>query len=307
MGTCQWRGYRGLGMSCISGCAEGMLLCSTILKALLIGSMPGETEVVTDTNNHDGNKDQTCNGGLQSYCCKGFKAPSTKSSLLQDAADAAKDAAEAAAEQLALDIAAKAFCRIAVPALLAPLELVEDLIPFVGKSKNAALVPRKTHSQIYIGWVLDAAEIAATPELINLCAKGIEKEGKAEFKVFGKEHSLTMATKDKPVSDRPDKSTHSSLSTSAQCTKAAKRADDEPPCKRRKGDPIYEATGSTTILPAPTSSVCRGADWLQPCLHYSSVINRIPKYRFLTCPVRTVAKPDRPWRNQWYDDHNAEW
>jgi hypothetical protein len=52
---------------------------------------------------------------------------------VKQAADAAKDAAEAAAEQLALDIAAKAFCRIAVPALLAPLELVEDLIPIVGK------------------------------------------------------------------------------------------------------------------------------------------------------------------------------
>jgi chitinase len=30
------------------------------------------------------------------------------------------------------------------------------------------------------------------PALINLCVKGIEKEGKAEFKVFGKKHSLTM-------------------------------------------------------------------------------------------------------------------
>lgn len=95
--------------------------------------MPGETELVTDTNNHSGNKDQTCNGGLQSYCCKGFKTPPTKSDLEQEAADAAKDAAEAAAEQLALDVAAKAFCRVAVPALLAPLELIEDLIPFVGK------------------------------------------------------------------------------------------------------------------------------------------------------------------------------
>jgi len=115
MGKCQWRGYRGVGLSCISGCADG------------------ETELVTDTNNHSGKKDQTCNGGLQSYCCSGFKPPPTKAELVKQAADAAKDAAEAAAEQLALDIAAKAFCRIAVPALLAPLELVEDLIPIVGK------------------------------------------------------------------------------------------------------------------------------------------------------------------------------
>lgn len=100
----------------------------------------GETELVTDTSSHSGSKDQTCNGGLQSYCCSGFKAPPTKSDLTAKAADAAKDAAEAAAEQLALDVAAKAFCRIAVPALLAPLELVEDLIPFIGKSEARMIV-----------------------------------------------------------------------------------------------------------------------------------------------------------------------
>lgn len=49
------------------------------------------------------------------------------------AADTAKDAAETAAEQAALDIAAKAFCCIAVPALLAPLELAEDVIPIFSK------------------------------------------------------------------------------------------------------------------------------------------------------------------------------
>lgn len=38
-----------------------------------------------------------------------------------------------------------------------------------------------------MGEILDIAEIAATPELINLCTKEVEKEGKAEFKVFGKE------------------------------------------------------------------------------------------------------------------------
>jgi len=102
--------------------------------------LQGETELVTDTSSHSGNKDQTCNGGLQSYCCSGFKTPPTKSDLEQQAADAAKDAAEAAAEQLALDVAAKAFCRIAVPALLAPLELVEDLIPIVGKFPLTSIV-----------------------------------------------------------------------------------------------------------------------------------------------------------------------
>lgn len=115
MGKCQWRGYRGAGLSCISGCATG------------------ETEVVTDTNNHGKGGDQTCTGGLQSYCCAGFKPAPSLGNLKSEAEDAAKAAAEAAAEQLALDIAAKAFCRLAVPALLAPLELLEDVIPIFGE------------------------------------------------------------------------------------------------------------------------------------------------------------------------------
>lgn len=114
MGKCQWRGYRGAGLSCLSGCADG------------------ETEIITDTNNHGKGGDQTCTGGLQSYCCAGFKPAPSKADLKKQAEDAAKSAAEAAAEQLALDVAAKAFCRVAVPALLAPLELLEDLIPIVG-------------------------------------------------------------------------------------------------------------------------------------------------------------------------------
>ncbi|CAK7207307.1 hypothetical protein SEUCBS139899_010117 [Sporothrix eucalyptigena] len=148
---CSWRGYRGSGMSCTSGCASG------------------ETEMVTNTNQHTNKGDKNCHGGLQSLCCGQFKPSS--SSLKQDLEDAAKAAAEAAAEQAALDIAAKAFCRVAIPALLAPLELLEDLIPIIGE-------------------ILDAIEIAATPALIQGCVKGIEKEGKAEFKVFGKEHTV---------------------------------------------------------------------------------------------------------------------
>lgn len=95
---------------------------------------------------------QTCNGGLQSYCCSGFKTPPTKSDLKQQAADAAKDAAEAAAEQLALDIAAKAFCRVAVPVPLAPLELIEDLIPFVGKLYRAGVaLVEDAHMHVQVG------------------------------------------------------------------------------------------------------------------------------------------------------------
>lgn len=149
--TCSWRGYRGSGLSCTSGCASG------------------ETEMTTNTNQHTKKGDKDCHGGLQSFCCGTFK-PST-SGLKQDLEDAAKAAAEAAAEQAALDLAAKAFCRVAVPALLAPLELLEDLIPIFGE-------------------IADVVEIAATPAIIQGCVKGIEKAGKSEFKVFGKKHTL---------------------------------------------------------------------------------------------------------------------
>lgn len=116
MGTCQWRGYRGVGLTCMGGCGDG------------------ETEVVQNTNSHDKKAgDRTCTGGIQSYCCKGFKPAPTTGKLKDKAEDAAKDAAEAAAEQAALDIAAKAFCRLAVPALLAPLELIEAAIPIIGE------------------------------------------------------------------------------------------------------------------------------------------------------------------------------
>ena len=172
-GKCEWRGWRGVGLPCISGCKDG------------------ETEVTQNTNNHKSKKvSQTCNGGLQSYCCTGFKPSLTKSQLEHDAGNFAKEAAEAAAAQAALDIAAKAFCRIAVPALLAPLELLEDLIPIAGE-------------------IADAIEIAATPAIIQGCVKGIEKEGKAEFKVFGKKHTLdinkpTSTDKDLPAPKKHD-------------------------------------------------------------------------------------------------------
>lgn len=96
-----------------------------------------------------------------------MKTVPTKKQLKQDAADAAKAVAEAAAEQAALDLAAKASCRLAIPALLAPLELFEDVILIIGKFP-------------------DVADIAATPAIVEGCVKGIEKEGKAEFKVFQK-------------------------------------------------------------------------------------------------------------------------
>lgn len=63
------------------------------------------------------------------------------SDLKTQAEDAAKVAAEAVAEQAALDIAARAFCRLAVPGLLAPLELLEDVIPLLVSSTFSSTLP----------------------------------------------------------------------------------------------------------------------------------------------------------------------
>ena len=185
-GKCTWRGWKGVGLPCVSGCKDG------------------ETEVSKNTNNHNSKKEsQTCNGGLQSYCCAGFKSGLSKDQLEHDAGDFAKAAAEAAAAQAALDLAAKAFCRVAVPALLAPLELLEDLIPVVGE-------------------IADAIEIAATPAIIEGCVKGVEKAGKAEFKVFGKKHTLDINNPSKTDKDLPPAKKHDPPKKDDSCKKSTK-------------------------------------------------------------------------------------
>lgn len=55
---------------------------------------------------------------------------------------------------------------------------------------------------------MDIAEVAATPALVQLCVKGVEKEGKAVFKVFGKEHSLSMDRPKTTKVSRPPESSH---------------------------------------------------------------------------------------------------
>lgn len=56
MGKCQWRGYRGVGMSCIQGCADGRVETITIREEQATNIEVGETEVVTDTSVQDGKK-----------------------------------------------------------------------------------------------------------------------------------------------------------------------------------------------------------------------------------------------------------
>lgn len=64
MGTCEWEGWNGVGMSCSGGGCLGS----------------GSVAIAFNTNNYIKQaavgllKDQTCHGGFQSYCCLGFRA-----------------------------------------------------------------------------------------------------------------------------------------------------------------------------------------------------------------------------------------
>ncbi|TRX89905.1 hypothetical protein FHL15_009177 [Xylaria flabelliformis] len=282
MGVCKWRGYRGLGLSCMGGCDDN------------------ETEVLQDTNNHSKNGDQTCTGGIQSYCCKGFKSAPTKAELEQQAKEKAEEVAEEAAQQAALDIAAKAFCRLAIPALLAPLELIEAAIPIFGE-------------------IADLVEIAATPALIQLCTKGIEKEGKAVFKVFGKEHSITFDKPSKTVS-RPPKSSHTSAQTSS-CPASAIHARDlprfaprAPPaarCKRKRTVTVPKVTTEIALardfMGVPIK--CAGdSDYPEACRNYRSIINTYPDYTTITCGYRKVDNTKRPVLTDFdHERKRADW
>lgn len=64
------------------------------------GCDTGETEIVQDTNHKEKRGDQTCTGGMQSYCCKGFKPAPNGPDLVKDAAELAKSVAESVAAQV---------------------------------------------------------------------------------------------------------------------------------------------------------------------------------------------------------------
>ena len=62
MGKCQWRGYRGKGMSCIQGRADGKSIPNTKAKNRP-NTYQGETKIVTDTSVQNGKSvgnDATC-------------------------------------------------------------------------------------------------------------------------------------------------------------------------------------------------------------------------------------------------------
>jgi chitinase len=149
------------------------------------------------------------------------------------------------------------------------------------------------------GEILDIAEIAATPALIQGCVKGIEKEGKAEFKVFGKKHSLTLdKPTTKPTASRPPESSHTSAKTSSdsdscpQQPKFMKRAGDRP-CRKKR---VITTTNIVDGFSArPSIANCNGfGKAKQACLHYSSVINAHAGFGTITCPFTRPAITSRP-------------
>lgn len=130
LGTCTWRGWRGVGLPCSGGCNSG------------------ETVIAQNTNHHDtvdGKLQiQTCNGGLQSYCCSDFVAPtslqtsSKEVSLQEDDLDlnpivsvvvATVTEALANAAKSVIDAVATDFCDVAVPAFLEVVDDIELAIP----------------------------------------------------------------------------------------------------------------------------------------------------------------------------------
>ncbi len=174
-----------------------------------------------------------------------------------------------------------------------------------------------------LGEILDLVEIAATPALIEGCVKGIEKEGKAEFKVFGKKHTLSLGEHchfmekmnyadgfeypDEPSKlpeTRPPKSSHDPEPTSSACDKRAGNCQREAPPITEARQPIptermfccfvFEITSESNVTTDPgIMRICDGAQWPQACQHYSSVIDYHQPlldpeergYNPLTCPT----------------------
>ncbi|KAI0546598.1 hypothetical protein F4679DRAFT_409115 [Xylaria curta] len=263
MGVCKWRGYRGIGLVCSGGCAEG------------------ETEITQNTNHHSDTEDQSCTGGTQSYCCAGFKPPITKEQVEDEFKDRAKELAIEAAETAALELAAKAFCRVAITAALTPL----TFIPFVG-------------------WIIRLAVQAAVPALANLCAKGIAKAGKSVFKFMGKDYDVKL---DKPLTTKKDRGNSADPTKPPGKTKSCSRRNTR--LQKRLRDHVTTITRTMQPSEVVRRSTCDYNEYSQACLHYSSVISRRPALTSLTCVnARPIQLGDiREVRNEYSRNHNTIW
>ena len=151
---------------------------------------------------------------------------------------------------------------------------------------------------------MDLIEIAATPAIIQACVKGIEKEGKAEFKVFGKKHTLSMDKPTKPVTSRPPTSTHSPAKTSSNCPRIPKRDLEKRALDKRAPACVNEKYVTVTTKISDEAGpkdkfVCTYAGGNKPggqaCLHYSSVIAAHGQaYETFTCKYSATKTTKRP-------------
>lgn len=151
---------------------------------------------------------------------------------------------------------------------------------------------------------MDLVEIAATPAIIQACVKGIEKEGKAEFKVFGKKHTLSMDKPTKPVTSRPPASTHSPAKTSSNCPRIPKRDLEKRALDKRAPACVNEKYVTVTTKISDEAGpkdkfVCTYSGGPRPggqaCLHYSSVIAAHGQaYETFTCKYSATKVTKRP-------------
>lgn len=153
---------------------------------------------------------------------------------------------------------------------------------------------------MFTGEILDIAEVAATPALINLCTKEIEKSGKAEFKVFGKKHTLSMDKPSATKESRPPESSHTSAKTSS-CGNS-KRADNGNYC-----DPKFNRRVTTAIIDDfdPVIHPIHCNAFGQACYNYRSISRVNAAYETLTCPWRRKAITGRPVYLEWLRVHKT--
>ncbi|KAJ5098775.1 hypothetical protein N7532_005776 [Penicillium argentinense] len=289
LGTCQWRGYSGLGMPCFSGCQiqETELIQSTRYR---ISKSSWEYDCAGNT--------------YASYCCSGFSAPpggfnsevdssqdneeDDNDPIMANFGDQAKALAEAGAEQVGLDVAAKALCSLIVTGIEALLDEAELAVPILG--------------EIAIG-VETVAEVFANRYLIKLCSELIEKEGKAAIKAIENKLEPKRVTR-KPSKTRPPKSSHTSAKTRTEDRCDNKRADN-PNCKRRKKSVRTTTAISDELQGRTTRTITLDCGkYPQPCWHYSSVIRANPEYGHLTCIYGPVPNQKRRAVEDWYVEHD---
>jgi chitinase len=152
----------------------------------------------------------------------------------------------------------------------------------------------------HTGEIADIAEIAATPALIQLCVKSIEKEGKAEFKIFGKKHTLSMDKPTaKPTKTRPPESSHTKPHTSTdECGNAARDLNGRAPAPKcnKPVTSYYVSAYSDKNFPVTKKMVCDFNSLNQACMNYASIIDHNPGYDLITCPFSKspASKLKRP-------------